>query len=135
MRSVSVRRNSTRENPAEEWVDIQVISMDELDANEITAGTELNFLVAAKVTDWENVGLMFGPMEKGELLILLEPDVWNWPKLLVRLKCFPSASQAAKNYKAQGKSLDFRKGFTDFHIGKARKIRISLWDPYMPEKM
>jgi hypothetical protein len=130
-----VRRNSTAENPAEEWVDIQVISMDELDVEDIVAGTELNFLVAAKVTDWENVGLMFGPMEKGEVLILLEPDVWNWPKLLSRLKCFPSASQAAKNYKSQKKSLDFDKGFTDFLIGKARKIRISLWNPYMPEKL
>lgn len=130
-----MRRNSTRANPAEEWVDIQVISMDELEVEELTAGTELNFLVAAKVTDWENVGLMFGPMEKGELLILLEPDVWTWPKLLAHLKCFPSTSQAAKNLKAQKKPLDIEKGFFDFHVGKARKLRITLWNPRVPEKM
>jgi hypothetical protein len=127
---VSVRRNAT-----EVWVNIQVENIEYLDVEALTAGTELNFLVASKVTDWENIGLMFGPMDEGELLILLEPEKWNWPRLLAFLGCFPSASQAAKNYKSQGKSLDFEKGFTDFHIGKARKIRITLWDPYMPEKL
>jgi len=127
---VSVRRNAT-----EVWVNIQVENIEYLDVEALTAGTELNFLVATKITDWENVGLMFGPMEEGELLIMLEPGVWTWPKLLAHLKCFPSASQAAKNFKAQKKSLDFEKGFHDFHIGKARKIRITLWNPYMPEKM
>ena len=116
-------------------MNIQVENIEYLDVEALTAGTELNFLVATKITDWENVGLMFGPMEEGELLIMLEPGVWTWPKLLAHLKCFPSASQAAKNFKAQKKSLDFEKGFHDFHIGKARKIRITLWNPYMPEKM
>jgi hypothetical protein len=130
-----VSQESVRQNATEVWVNIQVESIEYLDVEALTAGTELNFLVADKVTDWENIGLMFGPMEEGELLILLKPGVWTWPKLLAHLKCFPSASQAAKNYKAQEKSLDFDKGFTDFHIGKARKLRISLWDPYMPEKL
>lgn len=126
---------SIRQNATEVWVDIQVEKIEDLDVEAITAGTELNFLVASKVTDWENIGLMFGPMEEGELLILLEPDVWTWPKLLAHLQCFPSASQAAKNLKAQKRALDFQKGFTDFLIGKARKIRISLWNPHMPEKI
>jgi hypothetical protein len=126
----SVRRNAT-----EVWVNIQVENIEGLDVDAITAGTELNFLVATEVKDWENIGLMFGPMEEGELLILLEPGVWTWPKLLAHLKCFPSASQAAKNLRAQNRGLDLDKGFTDFLIGKARKIRISLWNPYMPEKM
>jgi hypothetical protein len=74
-------------------------------------------------------------MEQGEQIILLEEGKWNWPRLLAHLGCFPSVSQAAKNLKSQKKSLDFEKGWTDFHIGKARKIRICLWDPYMPEKL
>ncbi len=126
---------SVRINTTEVWVDIQVENIEYLDVDAITAGTELNFLVAAEIKDWENVGLMFGPMEEGELLILLEPGVWTWPKLLAHLKCFSSTSQAAKNLKAQKKPLSIEKGFYDFHIGKARKIRITLWDPYMPEKM
>lgn len=130
MRSESVRKNGT-----DDWVSIQIENINDLDVDAITAGTELCFLVATEVKDWENVGLMFGPMEEGDLLVKLEPDIWTWPKLLAHLKCFPSASQAAKNLKSQGKSLDFEKGFTDFYIGKARKIRISLWNPYMPEKL
>jgi hypothetical protein len=126
----SVRRHAT-----EVWVDIQVENIEDLDVEAITAGTELCFLVATEVKDWEMVGLMFGPMEEGDLLIMLKPEVWTWPKLLAHLKCFPSASQAAKNLKAQHRTLDFERGFTDFHIGKARKIRISLWKPYMPEKI
>ena len=116
-------------------MNIQVENIEYLNVDDITAGTELNFLVATEVKDWENVGLMFGPMEEGDLLILLEPGVWTWPKLLAHLKCFPSTSQAAKNLKAQNRGLDLDKGFTDFLIGKARKIRITLWNPYMPEKM
>jgi hypothetical protein len=126
----SVRRHAT-----EVWVNIQVENIEDLDVEALTGGTELCFLVATEVKDWEMVGLMFGPMEEGDLLIMLEPEVWTWPKLLAHLKCFPSASQAAKNLKAQHRTLDFEKGFTDFYIGKARKIRVSLWNPYMPEKI
>ena len=125
----------TRRNGTDEEVPIEVIQLEDLDVEGLTAGTELNFLVLSKVTDWENVGLMFGPMEPGELIIMVEPGKWNWPSLLTFLGCFPSKSRAAKNWRAQKKSLEFEKGWTDFHIGKARKIRISLWDPYMPEKM
>ena len=123
-----IRRNAT-----EIWVDIQVEGIEGLDVGSITAGTELCFLIAKKVRNWKMVGLMFGPMEEGDLLVLLEPEVWTWPKLLAHLECFPSASQAAKYLKDQSRALDFERGFTDLHMEGARKIRISLWNPYSPE--
>ena len=129
METVTIRRNATNEK-----ADIQVIRWDELDPESIQAGQELNF-VTENFTErftWEDVGLMFGPMNQGEQVVVL-PQGINWPRLLADLKCFQSASQAAKDRKARKLPLDIEEGWHDFHIGKARKVRISLWKPYFGE--
>lgn len=124
-----------QKNATDIWIDIQVENIEGLDVGSITAGAELCFVVAEKVKNWKMVGLMFGAFEEGDLLVLLEPKVWTWPKLLAHLECFPSASQAAKYLKDQSKALDFEKGFTDLYIEENRKIQISLWNPYSPEML
>lgn len=117
-----------RRNAEETEVTVQLLPLEDLDVDAISQGDELNLLVAGRIDDAEMVGLMFGPMDEGEAIFLCPPDT-NWPRLLAHLKCFPSASQAAKNLKSQRKPLDIIGGFHDFKIGKARKVRVCLWKP------
>ena len=48
--------------------------------------------------------------------------------VLVVLKCFPSKSQARKNWKG---SVAFPTGWSEFRIGKhkAHKVHICIWNP------
>lgn len=117
-----------RRNAEETEVTIQLLPLEDLDVDAISQGDEINLLVAGRLDDAESVGLMFGPMEEGEVIYLCPPEI-NWPHLLAHLKCYPSASQAAKNLKAQRKRLDIKTGWHDVHIGKARKVRICVWKP------
>lgn len=117
-----------RRNAEETEVSVQVLPLEELDVGALQQGDCVNLLVAENIDDPEMVGLIFGPMEPGDLVHLC-PKNLNWPRLLAHLKCFPSVSQAAKNLRAQKKDLEIKGGFHDFHIGKARKVRICLWKP------
>jgi len=123
-----------RQNGTDKEVTIHICTLDELDASAIRQGDEINVIMLDPDTkiddlDWEMVGLMYGPMEEGETLTLA-PDTLSWPKLLTELRCFPSASQAAKDWKSRKRELQIEKGFQIFTIGKARKITLAVWRPF-----
>jgi hypothetical protein len=113
-------------------VNIEVLPIEQLDVRGITSGDKLNFVLRRSIEDWEGVALMFGPLHEGDRVILVAPGEWSWPTLLTFLGCFPSASRAARNLVVQGKSLEIKPGWHDFHIGRTRKIRIALWRPIFP---
>lgn len=103
----------------------QMLQLKEFNPEDLKQGSEVNIICGTPIRDL--IEPLFGPFE-GEELILLAPADIIWPRLLAQLRCFPSVSQAMKNWKAQKKNLQVEEGFNGpFSIGRARKIRIWIW--------
>lgn len=105
----------------------KMVNLEEFNPGDLRQGDEVNIICGTPIQDL--IEPLFGPLkESEEELILLAPEDINWPRLLAKLQCFPSASQAAKNWKAQKRDPEMEKGFSGpLSIGKARKIRIWVW--------
>jgi hypothetical protein len=88
----------------------------------IVQGSEVNILIGHPTE--RDVELLFSPRE-GDLFLTERVDI-TWPQLLNRLGCFPSVSQARKNWEGQGRDLEIPWGYTELTIGKARRIFIFI---------
>jgi len=103
----------------------QLRNLEDLDGGTLKQGDEVNLILGAPIGDL--IDPLFGPFEEEEDIFLAADDL-NWPRLLAKLQCFPSISQAAKNWKAQKRNPEFEPGFSGpLSVGKARKIRIWVW--------
>ena len=112
---------------------METIPLDEVPLDILRAGSEVNVLVGS--ADPEMVELMFkvGPedLAEDEVFIQADRDI-TWPQLLAALKCFPSTTQAKKNW-CQGmkRKAEIRCGLEEVTIGKARRITIWVYKPFM----
>ena len=105
-----------------------VTELDQLNPEDLKQGNEVNIICGTPIDDL--IMPLFGPLREDveDESILLAPEDITWPRLLAKLQCFPSASQAAKNWKAQKKDLEITPGFNGpLSIGKARRIHIWVW--------
>ena len=109
----------------------QMLKLEEFNPEDLKQGDEVNVICGTPIQDL--IEPLFGPFKEEELLLLAPADI-SWPRLLAKLQCFPSASQAAKNWKAQKRNPEPELGFTGpLSIGKARRIQIWVWK-VMPEE-
>lgn len=114
---------------------MKIVMLEDFPIKLLRAGSEINIRVGDGDPDMTR--LMFAdvePAEDDEDLTLIEaPKDITWPHLLAALGCFPSATQAKKNWcKSQGKALEIARGYEEVSVGKARRITIYLWKPYQP---
>lgn len=103
---------------------IELFQLQELDVNALKSGDEVNLIIGTPIEDL--IDPIFGPLEEGEP-IFRAPENLDWPHLLAFLLCFPSASQAAKNWRSRNLDLEITPGCTEISIGKARRIWIYVW--------
>ena len=85
--------------------------------------------------DPEMVELMFRPppgkgKKDDEVFLQAGRDI-TWPHLLAALGCFPSVTQARKNW-CQGlkRKAEISCGLEELTIGKARRITIWVYKPF-----
>ncbi len=105
----------------------KTLLIEEFQPKALQQGDEVNIICGTSVKSADLIEPLFGPAE-GEELILLASEDLDWPHLLTQLGCFPSASQAFKNWKAQDRNPEIPPGFSGpLTIGKARKIQIWVW--------
>ena len=91
----------------------------------IRQGAEVNIVVGA--VEPHVVELMFGDLAPEEIYIETPGDI-TWPQLLAALGCFPSATQAKKNWcHGMKREAEIEYGYSEVTIGKARKIFIFLF--------
>jgi hypothetical protein len=109
---------------------LELIDLNDFDVSSLKQGDEVNVILGEP--NWEIVELIFRP--SWEERFLRVPFDMNWPRLLAQLGCFPSASQAAKNWKAQGHNPEIEPGYEELSVGKARKIKICLYKPFREEE-
>jgi hypothetical protein len=103
----------------------QLRSLEDLDGGALKQGDEVNLILGAPILDL--IYPIFGPVEEEEVIYTSDEEI-TWPRLLARLQCFPSTSQAIKNWKAQKRNPEIDAGFSGpLSVGKARKIRIWVW--------
>lgn len=113
----------------EDFIPVEVVSLEEFDANALVSGSEVNVIVGD--CDWALATNLFYPVSSKDLFLKVPREI-NWAQLLFALKVYPSKSQALKNWKALGRELEIRVGFETFHLGKARKIEVHIWKPVSP---
>ena len=102
-----------------------MVKLEEFNSEDLKQGDEVNIICGTPIQDL--VEPIFGPFREEEL-ILLAPEGISWPHLLARLLCFPSATQANKNWRARGMNPAIEPGLNGpLFIGKARKICIWTW--------
>jgi hypothetical protein len=102
-----------------------VMFLEMFDPGDLQQGDEVNVICGHAIPDL--IEPLFGPF-KGKEEILLASEGITWPHLLATLKCFPSASQATKNWRAQKKDPEISPGFSGpLTIGKKRRITIWVW--------
>ena len=103
----------------------KMLPLEGFDPDSLKRGDEVNVICGTSIGDL--IEPIFGPSQEEEL-ILLAPEEIGWPHLLTRLQCFPSSSQAVKNWRAQKRNPMIEPGFNGpLIIGKARKISIWVW--------
>lgn len=106
------------------------INLEDFDPKVLRVGMEVNIVVGP--ADPEIVNLMFQP--DGEEIFLQAPVDITWPQLLAALGCWPSVTQARKNWGQDGRRKnDIDCGFNEVTVGKARKISIHLYKPFYNE--
>lgn len=112
---------------------MNTVKLEDFPVEVLRAGSEVNVLVGS--ADPEMVELMFkvGPadLSEEEVFIQTDRDI-TWPQLLSALKCFPSTTQAKKNW-CQGmkRKAEIQCGLEEVTIGKARRITIWVYKPFM----
>jgi hypothetical protein len=92
------------------------LSLDELDADTLTGGMEVNILIGECHDSW--IEALFDPRE--DEFFVRAPEEMLWAHLLAALGCFPSVSQARKN----GWDQEIPGGWSEITIGKARRLWI-----------
>ena len=103
------------------------IALSDFDASTLRGGMELNIVIG--LGDPEMVELMFQPEGK-EIFIQTTRDI-TWPQLLAVLGCFPSTSQARKNWcQGQKKKAEIEYGFHQITVGKARRLFLHVYKPF-----
>lgn len=113
---------------------MQTVQLEDFPTEMLRAGSEINVLVGE--ADPDMVDLMFEPLHKAdkdpdEVLIQTDRDI-TWPRLLAALDCFPSVTQAKKNWcDGQKRPLEIERGYKEVNVGKARKIKICLYKPFV----
>jgi hypothetical protein len=113
---------------------MEMIQLEEFPVDSLRVGSEINVIVGEAKPDI--VELMFRPLpdeewDPAEVFIQAPRDI-TWPKLLASLGCFPSTSQAKKNWcENLGRESEIRCGFEEISIGKARKITIFIYKPFL----
>ncbi len=91
----------------------------------IRQGAEVNIVVGA--VEPHVVELMFGDLTPEEIYIEAPRNI-TWPQLLAALGCFPSTTQAKKNWcHGMKREAEINWGYQEVSIGKARKIFIFLF--------
>ena len=108
---------------------MNVIKLEDFPVESLQQGSEINVLVGE--TDPRLVELLFGPPlgeepDPDEVFIETPQDI-TWPQLLAALGCFPSTTQAKKNWCRGMKRNPEPSGYEEVTIGKARKIFIFLF--------
>ena len=105
---------------------VAIVPIDKFHFEDLKQGDEVNIICGALIEAL--VEPLFGPFEEQGEIILLADENLTWPHLLAKLMCFPSASQARKNWQAQDKDSEIPPGFNGpLAIGKARRITIWVW--------
>jgi hypothetical protein len=111
MRFERVRR------PGEEnTVVIQVLDLDEMKGPmhrfAIVADRDIHVVVTDKYPkDWETIGLLFGPLENGERVIIAPKQRLTWPRLLHQLNLFSTVNEAARYLAQHKKDMELAKGY------------------------
>jgi len=111
---------------------MRTVQLEDFPTDTLRVGAEVNILVGDG--DPGLINCLFQPVREedwdpDEILVRTDPDI-TWPHLLAALDCFPSISQARKNWRGGAKeAMPIEGGYQEVTIGKARKIRIFLWKP------
>ncbi len=125
MEVVQVRQNAT-----DIMVGIQVLPLDELDLEEIHQGSSLNVVIGnIEDIDWEMAGIMFGPMNAGEQIIVAHPNT-NWPRIIAALDSTSTTNQVARERKSRGLPLDIQHGYVNFFVEEPVTFEVCAWKPY-----
>jgi len=128
MRTQQVRQNATNNT-----VNIQVISLDELDPELIAVDDQLNILMVNDrgQLDWETIGIMFGPMEEGEMIILADRDL-NWPRLLPRINTTLTPNIVARRLREAKVAFEIEEGWDTFNLSHPEGAIVNLWKSRNP---
>ncbi len=103
---------------------METVKLEDFPSESLQQGDMVNVLVGS--TTPALVELLFGN-EPDDLFIEAPHDI-TWPRLLAALGCFPSATQAKKNWcRGMKREAEIAHGFEEVSIGKARKIFIFIF--------